>query len=95
MTKLIFLICFFPSVIFCQSPKQQGLQEYLIPDKGDTIHFFVYNPDSLVKTKLFLYLQGSGYYPMVNGDDENPHLSLFFRQPMPHITDKITSIDSR
>ncbi len=71
MTKIFILIFFVPIFILGQTPKQQGLQEYLIPDKGDTIRFYVYNPDSVIKTKLFLYLQGSGYYPMINGDDEN------------------------
>jgi esterase/lipase len=64
---LFFLLV--PVVLLAQTPKNQGLQEYLIPDKGDTIRFYIYNPDSIVKTKIFLYLQGSGDLPMVNGDD--------------------------
>lgn len=71
MTKILTLLFCLPIVVLGQTPKQQGLQEYLIPDKGDTIRCYVYNPENVVKTKLFLYLQGSGYYPMVNGDEEN------------------------
>jgi pimeloyl-ACP methyl ester carboxylesterase len=69
MTKILIALFFIPTILFAQSPKKQGLQEYLIPDKGDTIHFYIYNPDSSTKSKVFLYLQGSGDLPMVNGDD--------------------------
>jgi pimeloyl-ACP methyl ester carboxylesterase len=58
-----------PTYILAQTPEKQGLQEYLIPYKGDSIRFYIYNPDSSVKSKVFLYLQGSGDLPMVNGDD--------------------------
>jgi esterase/lipase len=58
-----------PTFLLAQTPQKQGLREYLIPDKGDTIRFYIYNPDSIAKSKLFLYLQGSGNLPMVNGDD--------------------------
>jgi pimeloyl-ACP methyl ester carboxylesterase len=69
MTKVLTLLFFFPTILFAQTPQKQGLQEYLIPDKGDTIHFYIYNPDSSIKSKVFLYLQGTGDLPMVNGDD--------------------------
>lgn len=63
---LFFLV---PPLVVAQAPKEQGLLEYLIPDKGDTIRFYIYNPDSTAKTKIFLYLQGNGNLPLVNGDD--------------------------
>lgn len=58
-----------PMYLFAQTPEKQGLREYLILDKGDTIRFYIYNPDNIAKTKVFLYLQGTGVYPMVNADD--------------------------
>jgi esterase/lipase len=69
MIKLSFLIFLVPTFLFSQTPNKQGLQEYLIPDEGDTIHFYIYNPDNIFKNKIFLYVQGSGDLPMVNGDE--------------------------
>jgi pimeloyl-ACP methyl ester carboxylesterase len=67
ITLLIGFLCFLS--LAAQTPTKQGLVEYVVPDKGDTIHFYIYNPDNAVKTKIFLYIQGSGDLPMVNGDD--------------------------
>ncbi len=58
-----------PQYFFAQTPEKAGLKQYLIPDAGDTIHFYIYQPDSSAKTKVFLYLQGTGTYPMINADD--------------------------
>lgn len=63
---LLALLCSFG--LAAQTPTKQGLVEYVIPDKDDTIRFYVYNPDNSAKTKIFLYIQGSGDLPMVNGD---------------------------
>lgn len=52
-----------------QTATKQGLVEYVIADKADSIRFYIYNPDNTAKTKIFLYIQGSGDLPMVNGDD--------------------------
>lgn len=71
MKKLIvLLIILIPTILFGQTPQKQGLLEFSLEDKGDTIHFYVYNPNNVVKNKIFLYLQGSGDLPMVNGDEE-------------------------
>src|SRR5690349_13964418 len=64
-------IILFPFVHFAQTPAKQNLAEYRIPDGKDTIRFYVFNPNKLASPKLFLYLQGSGQLPLVNGDDEN------------------------
>lgn len=68
--KLTFIfLLLLETAAFAQVPSKQGLIEYTIPDKGDTIHFYIYNPDTIKKTKVFLYLQGTGAYPMVNADE--------------------------
>ncbi len=71
MKRLIILIVILvPAVLFGQTPQKQGLLEFSIADKGDTIRFYIYNPNNVVKNKIFLYIQGTGDLPMVNGDDE-------------------------
>lgn len=71
--KLIYIIIstlFLVSPILAQTPEQQGLKEFTLLDKGDTIRFYIsnYNPDS-VNSKIFLYLQGSGTLPVVSSTD--------------------------
>jgi esterase/lipase len=68
MIQKLILFLFLQTLLFGQSPEQQGLKEYKIPYKKDTIHFYIYKPDSL-KTKVFLYLQGSVNLPMTNADE--------------------------
>lgn len=69
LTKLLIGLLFSVGLA-AQTPSKQGLVEHVIPDKGDSIHFYIYNPDNTAKTKVFLYIQGSGDLPMVNGDAE-------------------------
>jgi hypothetical protein len=69
--KTIILISLLFANLFAnaQTPEKQGLIEYKILHKKDTIHFYIYNPKKISKEKIFLYLQGTGAYPMVNGDN--------------------------
>jgi predicted esterase len=66
--KITFLLLLFKFSAFAQTPEKQGLVEYTIPYKNDSIHFYIYNPKKIQKQKIFLYLQGTGAYPMVNAD---------------------------
>ncbi|MFT3738637.1 MAG: acyl-CoA thioester hydrolase/BAAT C-terminal domain-containing protein [Breznakibacter sp.] len=62
----------FPICISAQTPEKQKLKEYFISDKGDTIRFYIHTADNLKKEKVFLYIQGSGDLPLVNGDNAEP-----------------------
>lgn len=66
--KLRLLFLLLPFAAFCQTPELQNLKEFTLPDKGDTIRFYT-SLDTFRKTKIFLYLQGSGTYPMVHRTD--------------------------
>jgi pimeloyl-ACP methyl ester carboxylesterase len=68
MIQKLVLLFLIPTVVLGQSPEQQGLKEFKIPYKKDTVHFYIYKPDSL-KNKVFLYLQGSSNFPMINADE--------------------------
>jgi len=67
----ILFICFVSALSFGQTPELQGLKEFAILHKNDTVRFYIsnYKPDSVNK-KIFLYIQGSGTYPMVNSTDK-------------------------
>jgi esterase/lipase len=67
---MVLLVILIPTILFGQTPQKQGLLEFSLTDSGDTVRFYVYNPNNVVKNKIFLYIQGSGDLPMVNGDDE-------------------------
>ncbi len=63
---LLFLI---PLLSHGQKLTKQGLEEYFLLDKGDTVNFYIYNPERLKKTKVFLFLQGSKPAPMISSTD--------------------------
>ncbi|RYY47722.1 MAG: hypothetical protein EOO06_11985 [Chitinophagaceae bacterium] len=67
--RIVLLLCCLPLLSVGQQLNRQGLQEYSFPDKGDTIRFYIYNPERLPKTKIFLYLQGSRPSPMISSTD--------------------------
>lgn len=53
-----------------QRLNQQGLREYYLLDKQDTIRFYLQEPAGTAQQKrLFLYLQGSGPRPMISRTD--------------------------
>lgn len=52
-----------------QQLNQQGLREYYLLDKHDTVRFYLYNPSAERPRRLFLYLQGSGARPMISRTD--------------------------
>lgn len=67
--KFIFLLMLIKTCCWGQTPDKQGLEQYTILHKKDTIHFYIYNPKKVQKQKIFLYLQGTGAYPMVSADN--------------------------
>jgi len=70
--KIVFVfLLIIPVLLQAQTPELQGLKEFYILHKNDTVRFYIsnYKPDSVNK-KIFLYIQGSGAYPMVNSTDE-------------------------
>lgn len=71
IAALFFLVFSIPAFLYGQTPEQQGLKEFTLNHKNDTIKFYISNfkPDSVNK-KIFLYIQGSGAYPMVNSTDK-------------------------
>jgi esterase/lipase len=70
--RTLLILLLFPIFLLAQTPEKQKLKEYIIPDKSDTVRFYIYTADNLPKEKVFIYLQGSGDLPMVNGDDTEP-----------------------
>lgn len=51
------LLLSFPIFTLAQTPDKQRLKEYIIPDKGDTVRFYIHTADNLPKEKVFIYLQ--------------------------------------
>ncbi|MFD2513664.1 alpha/beta hydrolase family protein [Pontibacter locisalis] len=69
MKKALLLLFLIPLLSHGQKLNKQGLEEYYLLDKGDTVNFYIYNPEKLKKTKVFLYLQGSKPAPMISSTD--------------------------
>lgn len=69
MNKALLFLLLMPLLSQGQKLTNEGLQEYMLFDKGDTIRFYIYNPEKLTKTKIFLYLQGSRPSPMISRTD--------------------------
>lgn len=69
MIRIILLITLLPILSFSQKPNKQGLIEYQLIDKNDSINFYIYNPQLTNKTKVFLFLQGSQPIPMISKTD--------------------------
>lgn len=66
---LLLLFVVLPSVALGQRVNKQGLKEYFLLDKGDTVRFYIYNPGRTHTDKIFLYLQGSGARPLISRTD--------------------------
>lgn len=69
MRKALLLLFIIPFLSHGQKLNKQGLEEYYLLDKGDTVNFYIYNPEKLNKTKVFLFLQGSKPTPMISSTD--------------------------
>ncbi|MCC9165256.1 alpha/beta hydrolase [Pontibacter harenae] len=69
MKKVLLFLLLLPYLLHGQKLNQQGLKEYFIIDKGDTANFYIYNPENIEKTKVFLFLQGSKPAPMISSTD--------------------------
>ncbi|MBX0332835.1 dienelactone hydrolase family protein [Pontibacter sp. HSC-14F20] len=69
MKKALLLLFLFPLLSHGQKLNKQGLEEHYLLAKGDSVNFYIYNPDRLKKTKVFLFLQGSKPTPMISSTD--------------------------